>query len=172
MRHFFMLFACLAWGALNAETIGNVEYHLPNQGKGWKIVNELKTTKNRISTTIIYVPEKTSKKNSEFFGVHQNTWFVDLNAAALENSIKAQYPNQEINFLILEETPQSVLYEWSVREEEEAEEGMHGWTRIFSFTDETIILSYQTKQILSVDKVGPLWVKILKNAKVANSALR
>lgn len=165
MRYILFFFTCLTLGALSAETIGKVQYELPNQGKGWKKANELKGDGKIKSFTIIYIPENEDLSNAhESFGAHVDSISsTPPDKKTIEKTIKKQFPNQQVKVNILESAPQSVLYESILSEE--GKERIHGWTRLFSNSEGTILLIYQTDQIDQVNNLRPIWVKTLMNAK-------
>jgi hypothetical protein len=166
-----ILVSLFIFGSLTAEMIGNIEYHLPQQGEGWKIVNELQDSKKHRSTTIIYIPENSSRETArEFFGAHINNSSTDLiltDRYSLEKDLargmQFQYPNPKVVITLLEEEAQSVLYEWSLSQL--GQERVHGWNRIFTDANATIILSYQTEELNRIRDIRPFWVQTLKDAK-------
>ncbi|NNM43154.1 MAG: hypothetical protein HKM07_02280 [Chlamydiae bacterium] len=169
MIYVWTMILCLTASPLFAETIGNVEYYLPSHGQGWKIGNDLQTSGNRVSTTIIYIPENASRKDSkEFFGVHtSNMQCEGFDKAILEKTMQNQFPKQQVSVNVLETDSDSVLFEWIVRQT--SREKKHGWTRMFAHKSGTILLVYETLDIASVKTMGPIWVDVLKKAKLAKN---
>ena len=137
-----------------------LEYHLPNGGVGWKVANEI-SNKNKV----VYIPENTTILNAkEVFSVHVNYFPMDINNRdLLEEGIKTNYPNKEVCINFLEKAPQTVLYEWSVKDADQ--EKVHGWTRGFVNPQVTVFLNYQTEQMNEVNNVSSAWIKTLKEAK-------
>ncbi len=162
-----LLICFFAVNTLTAEMIGPVEYHLPNQGQGWKVGNELQTDRKTKSTTIIYVPEGTISNQDvkESFAAYVNNLKSDIDdQASLEKSIQVNFPEQKVSLNILEKTPQSILYEWNVSDS--GHEKVHGWSRGFSIPEGTVVLMYQTQDIDKVNEVGPSWIQALKEARL------
>lgn len=170
MRNILMLFACLFVSSLTAETIGNVEYHLPKQGQGWKVANEIQGTKKIKSTTVVYIPENTSLETSqESFAAHVNNFSTDLDdrdafQKGFEKGMQLKYANSKVSINFLEKAPHSVLYEWSLNEA--GHEKVHGWTRVFATPDETVMLTYQTEHLNNINHIRSRWIQTLKNAKI------
>ena len=166
-----MLMTCLFASPLVAETIGNVEYQLP---EGWKIANEINTEKNK-SKTIIYVPENSTKENAiisyvpgnstkekavDTFGAHVNNLpneGLDQDALA-----KILFPGKQVTMNVLEKDSQSILFEWSVGEGDKA---LHGLIRGFSNEQGTVMLFYQNEQADHFATNRDIWLKALKEAK-------
>lgn len=170
MSRILMLLACLLMGPLAAETIGNVEYHLPKQGKDWKVANELKDSELTKSLTLIYIPEDESRHSAkEFFAAHVNHLQVDhlLNPESLEQGMEKgaqfKFTNPKVKVSVLEQSPQSALYEYTISEDNQ--EKAHGWIRAFSGPQENVMLTYQTEQIDHVDQIKAMWIQALQNAK-------
>lgn len=172
MRHILMLFTCLVAGPLAAETIGNVEYHLPKQGQGWRIANELQGRQDK-STTIIYIPENRSLEDAkESFGVHVNDFSTDLTdkdslQRGIEKGMQLKFANPKATITLIDATPQSILYEWSVSDS--GQEKVHGWTRVFSAPHETVMLTYQTEQLNNINDKQLIWIEALEDAKALPS---
>lgn len=165
MHYLVMLFLCFAISSLSAETIGNVEYQLPKQVQGWKLSKELNGSEKIPSTTRIYTPSPQSK---ESFAAHINSFttkIVDKDSLqdGIEKGMKLKYTNPKATVSLLEQSPNSALYEWSVSDS--GEEKIHGWTRVFSSPKDTTMLTYQTEQISQINDVRPIWLPILKEAK-------
>ncbi len=166
MRYFLFFISFLVTVPLTGEMIGQVEYQLPNEGKNWKIANEHKGDDIIKSRTVIYIPENSSQENAnESFAAHTNNLPSDPNdQASLEKPIQMQFPNQQVKVNVIEKTPESVLYEWTVSDTNQ--EKVHGWTSTFSNPQETTMLIYLTDQINKVDQLRPLWIETLKKAKI------
>ncbi len=145
--------------------IGDVEYHLPNQGKGWKLEKQISDTPKQVGETVIYLPENaTTDDSKEFFGVNVNKYTVDLNDnAAIQKGIQDQFPDQKVTINMLDKNSESILFEWTVTEN--GKEQLHGWTRAFSVPKETVMLTYLTDQIDTIKDVSPRWIETLKQAK-------
>lgn len=170
MRHILMGITFLMISQLQAEIIGNVEYHLPGEGKGWKIVNELNGSKKGGSKTIVYAPENIEKKDTkEFFGAHLDNVPAKIDdITSLEKGIQLQFPRQKVTVHVLEKEPQSILYEWTSAEDGQVK--FYGLTRTFSSPEGTVTLMYQTLQAENIEKSKPIWMAVLKDAKLGNQA--
>ncbi len=168
MRLILAILCCFATFSLAAETIGNIEYHLPDPQK-WKLVPTA-AAKGSEGMNLVYIPaDSTKEKATEFFGIYMDDQASGpLEQSALEQIIKTQFPKKDVKVSLLERTANSTLYEWSVSEG--GQEKTHGWTRAFSGPDETAIIMFQTEQIKNIDTLRPIWVKALKDAKVLEPA--
>lgn len=161
MRYLLVLITFLMTPMISAESIGNVEYTLP---QGWKKVNELNSCKTTQSRTLIYVPEKYTREDSlEFFSVHSNDLpSLALNQSSIEKMLQIQFPNKQVYAKILENSPDSLVYEWAVKDGNH--ESLKGLTRIFTPHEGVRILSYQTEQASQFDTMNDTWMPILKGA--------
>lgn len=157
------LVSCLIMTSAFAETLQNVEYHLPKVAQDWEIGNKLESEKG---ITLIYIPKGTRKQTfKEFFGVNINTHSSDPNDTfSLKNALKKLYPHLDINFREIEKTPSSVLYEWSAKEN--GQEKIYGLGRGFSTQDGSVLLSYQTENISDAARARSIWLLALKDAKI------
>ena len=164
MRYIFMLLCFLAITPLAAETIGGVDYRLPKQGKGWKMIGGLEGSNE--SKTILYIPANATRDTArEIFGVSSNNLPVGpTEQDDLEQTIKLQYPTQTICINIMDRDLQSVMFEWSVIDG--SQEKVHGWTRTFGTPKGTVVLMYQTNDIRSVNQARPIWIKTLSDSKI------
>ncbi len=144
-----------------AEKVLSIEYHLPNEGADWKVVEEI-SNENKV----VYIPKNSSPwwTAKEIFSVHVHYHPMNIHSQdVLEAGIKAAHPNQEVSITFLEKPPQYVLYEWIVTDV--GQEKVHGWTRGFVNSRTTVFLNYQTEQIDTINSVSPAWLKTLKEAK-------
>lgn len=163
IRMLFIAICCFL-NQLSADTIGDIEYHLQKTGHAWK----LDSTKNDHGTTVkFYLPDPLKENQPpEYFGAtyHGNPG-VAHNKESLIALLKEKYPNNEVHVDIIEQLPDSILYEWSVGKPSQTM-GIHGWTRIFSGPQETITLVYMTQQSGNeIKKLRPVWIQTLKDAK-------
>lgn len=178
MRLFFALFCCLAITPLAAEMIGPVEYHLPKEAKDWKVGNKFESDK---STTIIYIPnEKMDENTLESFGVNTNPFHLNLkDIDALKQSMSMQFPNAEVDLWLVQETPDSIIYEWTIKENKEVSdnkdskeakedkvEKVHGLVRAFSTKDGMVLLAFTTEKIADFKNARASWLAALKEAKI------
>lgn len=161
-----MLFiaVCCFLNQLSADTIGNIEYNLPKTGHAWK----LDSTKEAPSGTIVkfYVPDPRVKNQPpEFFGATYNKGHVSHNKESLIALLKEEFSNNDVHVDIIENSSDSILYEWSVGKPSQQGQ-IHGWTRIFSGPQGIITLGYMTQQSGNeIEKLRPVWIQTLKDAK-------
>ena len=152
---------------LSANNVGSVEYHLPKNGHGWKLVSQEAPSKNPSTTKIrLYVPENTvNNAPQEFFGVTvNNTAGTAHTKESLTSLLNKEFPGEKVQLDIIETNPDSILYEWGVGNG--LQERVHGWTRILTTPKGTVTLAYLTQQQpIEADKLRPIWVKALKDAK-------
>lgn len=151
---------------LTAETIGFVEYHLPEIDQGWKMDRqELHPDANTQMTSIIYVPNKAAKDYPlEFFGATVTNRPESAHTAeTLKMLLEQQFATKDVIVTILEQQKGSTLFEWSAKLS--AKEIAHGWTRIFSTNQGTVMLAYINQNPDSIASVRPVWLKVLREAK-------
>lgn len=170
MRRLLMLLSCFALTSLCAEKIGNVEYELPKQNTEWKVANTLEGDDKAKSMTVIYVPAGTTLDDAkETFGaVKVDLGGGEIDQASIQKMYEMQFPTLKAKVTVLDKSDDSLTYEWSLSDGDK--EAVHGWTRIFSTPDQTILLTYQTEKIDEVEKAKPIWLKVLKDAKVVDAA--
>lgn len=151
---------------LAAETIGNVEYKLPEEGSGWK-VEKMGPKEGIPGTTILYQPENQSPLGIEFFGAYIKNSPTDLKSSeTLKEEIKTAYPDHQVTFNVLSSDPESELVEWKVVKDNV--QLLHGWARIFSGGKTTTMLFYQNEKgaaFENLDNIEKTWIKTLKDAK-------
>jgi len=162
MKYLLSFLSCLICGISSAETIQHVEYHLPKIAANWVVGNKLENEKG---TTLIYIPQRVgTKKAEEFFGVNANLFPSDPNnPEAIKLGLTKMFPNRHINFRVLEQDKNSVIYEWTAQENDV--EQIHGWGRAFSNKDGSVLLNYQTENISKVPQARSVWLPALKEAK-------
>ncbi len=165
---------------LLAATIGNTEYQLPKKEHGWTVAKEFSPSELNPSSTIIYIPKlkpiglKKSpiEENPEIFSAYFDTHATDLSD---EESLKKEltkglilfkYKKPEVAMTVLERTTDSLLLEWSITDF--GQEKARGWIRIFSTSKTTSILMAETDQIDQLEKLRPVWIQALKEAKLLN----
>jgi len=163
MKYLWLLFALIVSPPLVAESLGNLNYTVPH---GWKLVNELNACKKTSSKTLVYAPESTTRANAkEFFSAHINNLPSPiLDHDTLKMMLEIQFPKQNVSVNVLDQTPDSILYEWIVKDEER--ERLHGWARMFATKQGTAILSYQTEKIDQAPNVKNQWLETFKEAKI------
>ncbi len=164
MRQIFFLLSCLLTAPLNAEMIGEVEYHLPESAKEWEI--KKMPAGQDVGTTILYTPKgPATPGNVEFFGVNSNSFPTDLkDRNLLESELKKQFPTQQIEVKQLGQDDHSVLYEWDIKDN--GVEKLHVWTRVFSLKGGTVLLVFQTEKTQDLANAEKIWTAVLKDAKV------
>ncbi len=156
-------------GSSFGETIGNVEYHLPQVAQDWEMGNILQ---GKRSLTLIYIPKDTERLNAkESFGVVEVvednltsnlTSNID-DSASLKAGIAKMFPKMKIDLWVLENASDGILYEWSAKKN--GEEKIHAWNRIISTKNGTVTLGYLTKNISDVANARSVWLPVLKDAK-------
>ncbi len=164
---FWVIFASLLSQPIVANHIGYVDYDIPYTTHSWKVANEETKKDKGITTTVqLYVPYTDhSSKTMEFFGSsYSSEPGTPHDQATLTNLLQNQFPNKQVNLNIIESSPESVLYEWSVSQK--GKESMHGWNRIFSKPEGTVMLGYVTQDVGNAASLRPIWIKALKDAKV------
>jgi hypothetical protein len=151
--------------SISAETIGNVEYNLPKETREWKIKRNAVNPKDN-SSVVIWAPVNSDDQSAtlESFGVYMNKIPFNTDKAAFEKGLQGNFADQTVTVDVLDEKPGSVLYEWWVMED--TNEKYHGWTRVISNTDQTVMLMYYTDQIAKLSPIRRLWIPALKEAKV------
>ena len=161
MKFIATLFCCLMFVAGFAETIGNLEYQLPEGAKDWEMANKLHNEKG---TTLIYIPKGASRETSkESFGINTNYFSSNLDdGSEIKMALKAIYPEMNIELQILEKGDNGLVYEWAAKES--GQEKVHGWGRVFSTQDGSTVLSYQTENIPDLNKARNIWLPALKKA--------
>lgn len=163
MRYLLSLLCFAIITSAFADTIGNVEFHLPESPHGWEIGNKLENEKG---TTLIYIPNDSSFKNSkEFFGVNANILSTNINDVSyLEKSLSQMFPNMLIDLWVLEINHNSILYEWAAKDH--GQEKIHGLGRAFSTKEGTVGLAYHSENMQEIGKARAIWLPILKEAKI------
>lgn len=152
MKYIFILLCALMMTSVFAETIGEVEYHLPESAQNWEIDNKIENDKG---TTLIYIPQGTTREDAqEFFGVNSNTYSISL------EDVEAYLPKLGKNIKVLEKNETSLLLEWS----EENGEEIYCLSRFFSTKEGSVGLMYQTKNLTHLETTRSIWLPALKAA--------
>lgn len=180
MKKTLAILACLILSPLSmqflsAEALGNIEYHLPQDGKGWKTLSTPPNLQGHphVNSIAIWLPEDaTPQQNKEVFVVHRVPSQADLKDATslkegIERGMRLKYANPIATLTTLEETPDSIVYEFSVTDSDQEKE--HGWIRAFTTQEGTTMLTYHTELVDNVGEKRDLWLKTLKEAKVTSS---
>lgn len=155
-----LLIGCLAVFSLFADTIGGVDYTLPNATQYWQLKNQ---TEDGKSVTFLYVP-KGVMNPTEFFAASSTPQIIDVaDLASIQNSLKKLYPNMTVEVKTLETKEGDHLYEWSGKLQNE--EKMHGWGRAFNTEDGTVLFTYQSQDVSNINALRDKWLPVLKNAQ-------
>lgn len=164
MRKIFTLLSCLFFSCAFAEMIENVEYHLPKVAQDWVVGNKLE---GKTGTTILYIPAGIERQHSkEFFGVSSVNRPTDINedASAIKQGLVKLFPGMDLEIPHYEKSQDGFIYEWFAKQD--GSEKIHGWARIFSNKEDTIILGYQTENIADVAQARSIWLPTLKEAHI------
>lgn len=168
MHIFLTLFTCLAISPLLAETIGYVEYQLPQATQEWEVGNK---TTDQNGTTIVYIPKGASKEDlTEFFAVNANEYPTDLNDMESFNAVfKDEYPNMQVDVKVLEKGKDDILYEWTAKDK--GQKSIYGLGRVFSSKEGTVLLEYENENPSSTEKGHNIWMPVLKQVKVVEKTI-
>lgn len=79
-------------------------------------------------------------------------------------SFQAAGNKEGFNSKIIEKGRSGIFFEWTIAKGPSAE---HEWLRLLKTPQATWVLKYTTKKLNEVDKVRPIWEKILNEAKLA-----
>ncbi len=158
---YIVLLGCVFFSFAFAETIQNVDFHLPQAAQDWVIGNKIEGDKG---STVIYIPKGAGKQNAkEFFGVNATRLLSNPNDySELKMVLGKMYPALKINFEVIEKYPNGLIYEWSG--EANGIQKVHGWGRGFSSQEGTVLLGYQTEQLTDLPKTRSIWLPVLRNA--------
>lgn len=176
MFYIWMICLCLMATSGFAETIGPVEYRIP---ENWKIAKQLQSDKKVKSNTAIYVPTYAIWPNTkEIFTAHVN----DLSSVLNEDTAKKAMEkgvNAQIDFHMIDARPDSILFEWSptspLKDSDDhkkqiskqvIESQAHFLTRVFSYPGGTVMLTYESDDPKEFEKARPLWIKTLNQASM------
>jgi hypothetical protein len=160
MRYILALCTFLFVGSLAAETIGNVEFQLPDQD--WKVKH----------TLVTYAPENTSEDTAKsFFSASLNTLSSDLSdfdslKEGLEMGAKYRFENSAVEVNILQKTSQSALYEWFISDS--GQDKIFGLSRAILTPEGKVAFYYTTEDLSDIDNVRSQWIQTLENAKIIN----
>lgn len=162
-----ILFASLLFTSLLADTIGGVDYTLPNATQYWQLKNQSEEGR---SVTFLYVP-KGIVNPTEFFAASSTPQLIDVaDLSSLKNSFQKLYPNMTIDIQVLESKKGDVLYEWSGKLQ--GKETMHGWGRAFHTEDGTVLFTFQSQDVSNVNALRDKWLPVFKGAKAKDEALK
>lgn len=164
-----ILFAfCLSSSPLFGEIWGNVEFHLPNEGREWVIGNKIISDLKIKGRTVVYLPKYATKEDTkEFFGINiSEEKNIVLNLPVVEEMIQQLYPEYQVEVITIEQSPTSMLYEWILSQMNQ--EKMRGLTRIISTKKEWATLSYQTEDLIKFQEEKNQWIDILKKVRFIN----
>lgn len=178
MYKLIALLICCVMTHLSAEVFEGFEYHLPNQGQGWKIAFSLKDCPSETKkyfppecNIIHYAPESFvvdgANEHVEMFMIMSNNSIFDLSDKdALIREIKlgigAIHPNDSLTVNILEAAPNSVIFETVVKNEDQVV--MSSLNRYISHSQKLISWSYTINGVPQYENL--LWLKMLKEIKL------
>jgi|GEM_PF-1812504 len=163
---FFLTTSLLATSLL-ADTIGNVEYILPDSKKHWKLAAEKKSDKTVVSTTRYYVPENRSSVALAEEGFSANLNNIPGEPKEDENAVKARiqkmFPQTDIEVHVITKEPDAILYTWAVPS---TTKPIWGVSKHFHIENGSINLMYRTtnQDIFNADKND--WIEALKAAHI------
>ncbi|KAF3361667.1 hypothetical protein PHSC3_001790 [Chlamydiales bacterium STE3] len=156
---FFSL--CLMTTTLFADHALMNQYHLPDLSQSWTIGNQVENEKG---TTLIYIPQGTTQQTAkEFFGLSIGNAKKDIqDTSSFKKGLIQMLPKMNIDFWVIEKGTNSILYEWSAKDEEG--EKAHGWGRSFNTDEGNVVIGYFTENIHDVNRARSVWLPILKAA--------
>lgn len=159
----FLLSTLLAFGALNAEQIGYVEYELPASDTAWKIANQIT---NEVCTQCVYFHEnKPGEIAEELFGTHWNNFpKATFDPAAFKQGIQANFQDKKIQVTLVEKSPGSAICEWTASSPDN-QLLFFGLVRAFSSDKGNVLLSFQSDQPQKRDTLRPIWLNTLQKAQ-------
>lgn len=159
MKKWFLILSFFTT-ALFAETIGNVEYSFPGSWKEWELINEINEEE-----MFGYLYTLSSEDGIEFFGANTDSVSTDLpDKDAFVEGLQAAYPGQKIAAKIIHSNRRSILLEWTMSDEKEIL--LQGFCRIFSSEKGNVVLTYMTTRNKYVKTLRPVWLKMMKEAKL------
>lgn len=152
---------------LLAESIGNVEYTLPDTKQHWKLAAEKQPDKVVSSTTRRYVPENRGSVAiaEESFSANVNNLPEDPKEE--ENDIKKRvekmFPETDVEVHMIERTPNSNLYTWSVTSND-SPLSFWGVSKHVRLENGSVNLVYKTTNKETFDADKDIWIDALKKA--------
>lgn len=164
MIYIFTIICSLFLASSFAETIGKVEYKLPQIAENWEIGTKF-TTEN--GNTIVYIPKGGQTETSrQFFAVNNNFFPINLdNIQVVKTLISNFFPNMQLEVKELAKSKEGATYEWTVSRENV--ETIHGWGRVFlGEKNEVVVLIYQTRDIADLENSKAIWLPVIQDAKV------
>lgn len=165
VNRLLILFTIINVAPIFGETIGNVEYQLPTEAKEWSANKQ----ENDVAKAVLYAP-KNNPAPLEFFAVGYNKSKIDLkDTKALEKGYQDANPGKQLTFKVLNQTADSVLIEWTLKEP--GQEETRGWTRIFSSDQGTVMMQYINQDPKSREQAKGIWLPVLEKATSAAPAL-
>lgn len=178
MHKLFAFLACCVMTHLSAEVFENFEYHLPNQGQGWKMIKDcpsemMKQYFPEGCNIIQYVPESFvvdgPNEHVEMFMIMSNNGIVNLSDTdALISEIKlglgVAYPNASMTVNILETAPDSVIFETVVNNGDQVVTRF--LNRYIAHSQKLICCSYTKNSKHQYEMENALWLQVLKEIKL------
>jgi len=120
---------------------------------------------NEKGKTFIYIPAGTSKEDAqEFFTVHGNILHSNADPVEMQLAVTNMTTNP-VNFQMLEQVENSMIYEWGGSISERDPDEIHGWRRTFSSPNGTIMLSYLTKDLSNIEQARSIRLPVLQAAE-------
>jgi hypothetical protein len=159
MNKFLSLLLLISASTAHAETIGDVEYQIPNPGTPW--TQESRDKKEQYET-VVYIPAGTTKaETKEFFGaIAADRQGGSMEQKDIEADLLKNFPDHNITVKVLEKNAKDVTYEWNVKKDDFE---LSGITKGFNTGKGIVVLSYQVFGPLKDDS-RTLFVPLLKSA--------
>lgn len=161
MNKFLSLLLLISASSAHAETIGGVDYQIPNPGTPWQ---QESTEKKDHYETAVYIPAGTTRaETKEFFGaIAADRQGGSMEQKDIEADLLKNFPEHAITVKILEKNPKDVIYEWNVKRDDSE---LSGITKGFNTDKGIVVLSYQVFGPLKED-ARTLFVPLLKAASL------
>lgn len=161
MNKFLSLLLLISASTAHAETIGEVEFQVPNAGKPW--TQESHDKKEQFET-VVYIPAGTTKaETKEFFGaIAADRPGGSMEQKDIEADLLKNFPDHDITVKVLEKNPKDVTYEWNVKKDDFE---LSGLTKGFNTDKGIVVLSYQIFGPMK-DESRTLFVPLLKAASL------
>jgi len=171
MKYLFTALFTLLFASAFCNTIGDVEYHLPEIAKDWVLADyvddEFYTEMTYLSKDSILLTENFGPGIKEFFKIIRNKDCTDINNINNTDALKlwltfAYLPKLQVDFQELRKGNNDVVYAFIGKKNDNAI--VTGWVHSFA-SNEGIILLYITNDITNVAKLQS-WRQALLDAKI------
>lgn len=161
MNKFLSLLLLVTASTAHAETIGEVEYQVPNPGAPW--TQESHDKKEKFET-VVYIPAGTTKaETKEFFGaIAADRQGGSMEQKDIEADLLKNFPDHDITVKLIEKNPKDVTYEWNVKKDDFE---LSGLTKGFNTDKGIVVLSYQIFGPMK-EESRTLFVPLLKSANI------